>query len=92
MTSEPPNLSAPLYYNEDSTDFFFHGDHTGGRGGANLDAYIDRIANAGVTTLLYNTNVSRANYDSGVWTSTWEGFDPDGPDDPTGRAFAIKTA
>jgi hypothetical protein len=69
-----------LYYNEDSTDFFYHGDHTGGRGGANLDAFVDRIASAGVTTYLCNTNASRANYDSAVWTSTWEGFDPQGPD------------
>lgn len=71
----------PLYYNEDSTDFFYHGDHTGGVGGAHLDAYIDRIASAGVTTFLCNTNARRTNYASDVWTPTWEGFDPEGPDD-----------
>lgn len=72
----------PLYYNEDSTNFFFHHDTTGGKGGAALDAYLDRIAAAGVTTLLCNTNAQRTNYLSQVWDATWDdGFDPDGPDD-----------
>ncbi|MBT3341552.1 MAG: hypothetical protein HN712_27040 [Gemmatimonadetes bacterium] len=74
-------MQTPLYYNEDSTDFFYHADHTQGQGGAHLDAYIDHIAEGGVTTFLCNTNAQRTNYASDVWTPTWEGLDPDGPDD-----------
>ncbi len=81
ITGEMGILPTPLYYNEDSTDFFFHVDHAAGQGGAHLDAYIDRIAAGGVTTFLCNTNAQRTNYASDVWTPTWEGFDPGGPDD-----------
>jgi hypothetical protein len=70
-----------LYYNEDSTNFFFHYDATGGRGGAALDSYLDLLSHAGITSLLCNTNAQRCNYNSDVWTPTWEGFDPGGADD-----------
>ena len=70
-----------LFYNEDSTNFFFSHDCTGGRGGAALDEYVDVLAGAGVTDLLCNTNAQRTNYDSDVWTPTWDGFDPGDPDD-----------
>lgn len=70
-----------LFYNEDSTDFFFHRDSTEGRGQAALDRYLDVIAATGVTDLLCNTNAQRTNYASDVWTPTWEGFDANGPDD-----------
>ncbi len=71
----------PLYYNEDSTNFFFHYDSTGGRGGAALDSYLDLLAQTGITSLLCNTNAQRSNYNSNVWTPTWAGFDPAGADD-----------
>lgn len=73
--------TARLFYNEDSTDFFFHRDSTGGRGRAALDKYLDVLAAAGVTDLLCNTNAQRTNYASDVWTPTWEGFDAEGSDE-----------
>jgi hypothetical protein len=77
----PVTDSPPLFYNEDSTDFFFHGTWSPGAGGAALDTYVDRIADAGATTVLCNTNAQRTNYASDVWTPVWEGYDPDGPED-----------
>lgn len=70
-----------LYYNEDSTNFFFHYDATDGHGAAALDGYLDLLSVAGVTSLLCNTNAQRCNYRSHVWTPTWEGFNPTGTDD-----------
>lgn len=70
-----------LFHNEDCTNFFYFNDTTGGKGGVVLDRYIDVIAAAGVTTLLCNTNAQLTNYQSAVWESFWEGFDPEGPDD-----------
>ncbi|MFH1567046.1 MAG: hypothetical protein ABIL09_03535 [Gemmatimonadota bacterium] len=70
-----------LYHNEDCTNFFYHHDTTGGRGGAALDRYVDVLAGAGVTTLLCNTNAQLANYRSAAWEAFWDGFDPAGPDD-----------
>ena len=70
-----------LYHNEDSTNFSYNCDTTGGRGGAAIDAYVDVLAGAGVTDLLCNTNAQLVNYRSDVWQSFWEGYDPDGPDD-----------
>lgn len=71
-----------LLYNQDCTDFFYNkAIKEGVDGGALLDAYVDVIAGAGVTTMLINTNARKTNYRSGVWESFWEGYDPEGPDD-----------
>ncbi len=70
-----------MFHNEDCTNFFYCHDCTGGKAGAVIDAYIDVLAEAGVTTLLCNTNAQLTNYASEVWEPFWKGFDPSGPDD-----------
>lgn len=71
----------PLYYNEDCTDFFGNWDVGVADGGNVVDGFVDRIAAAGVTHFLCNTNAQLVNYQSDVWQTFWDGFDPDGPDD-----------
>ena len=69
-----------LLFNEDCSDFFFtHAPEE--VTGENLDAYIDHLADAGVSGLFCNVNAQRTNYDSKVWESFWHNLDPDGPDD-----------
>ena len=71
-----------LLFNQDCTDFFYcSAIREGVDGGALLDAYIDLLADAGVTVLMCNTNARRTNYRSAVWESFWDGYDPEGPDD-----------
>lgn len=72
---------AALYHNEDCTNFHYHCDTTGGRGGAAVDAYVDVLAGAGVSDVLCNTNAQLVNYRSDAWQAFWEGYDPEGPDD-----------
>jgi len=69
-----------LFFNIDCTDFFYRRDHAGTDGGRQVDQYVDRILEGGVTHLLCNTQGRRANYDSAVWEPFWMGYDPDGPD------------
>lgn len=71
-----------LIHNEDP-GFFMRGgwDFTKETAGGIIDRNIDLIANSGVTALMLNTNVRRANYRSDVWAAYWDGYDPDGPDD-----------
>lgn len=76
-----PRVSG-LMFNQDCTDFFYRNAiHAGVDGGALLDQYVDLLAEAGVSVLLCNTNARKTNYDSDVWETFWEGYDPDGPDD-----------
>ena len=70
-----------LIQNQDCTDFFGQHDVAGGDGGAMLDAYIDTLAEAGVTVMMVNTNARKTNYKSDVWESFWDGYDPEGADD-----------
>ncbi len=70
-----------LYHNEDCTNFFWYRQFPEGKAGELVDRYVDVIANAGVTTLLVNTNARRTNYNSDVWEAFFDGYDPDGPDD-----------
>lgn len=70
-----------LYYNQDSTDFFWNAEIHDGQAGAAIDRYVDQIADAGVTVLLCNSNDRRVNYRSRVWEAYWDGYDPTGPDD-----------
>ena len=76
-------LAAPpqLFHNEDCTNFFWYGDFADGKAGERVDRYVDVIADAGVTTLLINTNARKTNYKSDVWEAFFDGYDPDGPDD-----------
>ncbi len=76
-----PKVSG-LMFNQDCTDFFYRNTiRDGVDGGALLDEYVDLLAEAGVTVLLCNTNARKTNYDSDVWETFWDGYDPDGPDD-----------
>ena len=72
-----------LFHNEDCTNFFyFHAKEIAqGKAGEAIDRYVDVIADAGVTTLLCNTNARRTNYRSEVWDSFWDGYDPNASDD-----------
>ena len=76
-------IAAPpqLFHNEDCTNFFWFGDFADGKAGERVDRYVDVIADAGVTTLLINTNARKTNYKSDVWEAFFDGYDPDGPDD-----------
>jgi hypothetical protein len=79
-----PSFAAPpsqLFHNEDCTNFFFYQEFPEGKAGEIVDRYVDVIADAGVTTLLINTNARRTNYKSDAWEAFFDGYDPDGPDD-----------
>lgn len=78
--SRAPKLSG-LIQNEDCTNFFYFQDFPPGEAGAIVDAYVDVLAEAGVTVLMCNTNARRTNYHSKVWEAFWDGYDPKGPDD-----------
>jgi hypothetical protein len=70
-----------LYCNIDCTCFFGTPlDERVGNTGEAVDVYADRLAKAGVTDLLVNTNARRTNYRSDVWDAFWDGYDPEGPD------------
>lgn len=50
---------------------------------ATIDKFADDHAALGVTDLFINVNAQRTNYDSDVWESFWDGYDPDkGSDQP----------
>lgn len=80
-------MTGPIF-NQDSTEFFFT--HSAEEmSGATVDAYIDRLAAAGIGTFVSCGNAMRANYASGVWETDWHGYDPAGPDDqPVLRSLA----
>ena len=69
-----------LMINEDCTNFFFYHNLKPGKSGEILDRYIDTIAGTGPGILLINTNARRTNYQSQVWETFWDGYDPHGPD------------
>lgn len=71
-----------LIFNQDCTDLFYsHEIKDGVDGGAVVDEYVDLLAQAGVVTLMINTNARKTNYQSDVWETFWAGYDPNGPDD-----------
>ncbi len=87
MTADS-RIEGPVF-NQDSTEFFYT--HTAGEmSGEAVDAYIDRLAKAGVRTFVSCGNAQRANYASEVWESDWHGYDPDGPDDQPVLKHALK--
>ena len=79
-TAAPAKLTG-LLHNEDCTDFFAHQDFPAGKAGEMADRYVDVLAGAGVSVLMWNTNARRTNYRSKVWEAFWDGYDPGGPDD-----------
>jgi hypothetical protein len=71
-----------LFHNEDCTNFFYgEYDPLDPNGGAAVDAYVDRVADGGVTAFLCNINAERTNYASAAWEPFWTGYDPEGADD-----------
>ena len=72
-------VAGPVF-NLDSTQFFFEHPPAAVSGEA-VDAYVDRLADAGVRTLVSCVNAQRANYASRVWEPDWTGYDPAGRDD-----------
>lgn len=74
-----PKIAGPIF-NQDSTEFFYthSADEVSGEA---VDAYIDRLKQAGVATFVSCGNAQRANYASEVWETDWHGYDPEGPDD-----------
>ncbi len=73
--------AAFCWQNEDATNFFYYNYIPAGQAGETIDRYVDVLAEAGVTVLLWNTNARRTNYRSDVWQAFWDGYDPAGPDD-----------
>lgn len=83
-----PQINGPIY-NQDSSEFFFT--HSAEQvSGEAVDAYIDRLAVAGVGTFASCGNAQRANYASEVWERDWHGYDPEGPDDQPVLKHALK--
>lgn len=70
-----------LLHNEDCTDFFYNAEIPAGKAGEVVDRYVDVLADAGVSVLMFNTNARRTNYRSDVWEAFWDGYEPQGPDD-----------
>ena len=69
-----------LLFNADADNFFAsHPDEE--MNGEGIDKYVDVLADTGVSNLFIGVSDQRTNYDSKVWQSYWENFDPDGPDD-----------
>ena len=64
----------PLFHNEDCTNFFHSHELATVDGGAAIDAYVDLVADAGVTAFLCNTNAARVNYASNAWEPYWAGL------------------
>jgi len=81
-------MKGPIF-NQDSTEFYYTHSAEVVSGEA-VDAYIDRLAQAGVGTFVSCGNAQRANYASKVWESDWHGYDPDGPDDQPVLRHALK--
>jgi hypothetical protein len=80
FAAEPKPIRG-LLHNEDCTQIFYTQDFPPGKAGQVIDKYVDVMAAAGVKVFLCNTNGRRTNYQSRVWDSFWDGYDPAGPDD-----------
>ena len=76
---DPPAVSG-LMYNLDCAHFFTIQDPQKVTG-EDIDRMIDFYADAGVQVFVCNVSGQRANFDSSVWESFWEGYDPAGSDD-----------
>ncbi len=66
--------------NYDCTDMFFNSppDQISGEV---IDGQVDRVAEAGVSIFMCNTNAQRTNYASQAFEPFWSGYDPNGPDE-----------
>ena len=63
-----------VIYNLDSTEFFVN--TFGPVVPESIDKFVDSHAAAGITDLFVNVNAQRTNYQSDVWESCWDGYDP----------------
>jgi len=63
-----------VIYNLDSTEFFV--DTFGPVVPESIDKFVNSHAAAGITDLFVNVNAQRTNYQSDVWESCWDGYDP----------------
>jgi len=69
-----------VFFNQDSTEFFYT--HAAEEmSGELIEAWVDRLAEAGVGVLVSNVNAMRTNYPSRVWETDWEGYNPAAGDD-----------
>lgn len=73
------SIKGPLF-NQDSTDFFY-ARTPDQMSAAEIHAYIDRLARAGIGAFVSCGNAMKANFISDVWECEWSGYDPAGPDD-----------
>ena len=76
-----------VIYNQDYSEFFV------GTFGPivpeTIDAYVDSLAELGITDLFINVNCQRTNYRSDVWEADWDGYDPSlGDDQPFFKGIA----
>jgi hypothetical protein len=71
-------MRGPIF-NQDCTEFFV-ANRPETMSGELIDTFVDSLAAAGVGALFSNTSGQRANYDSHVRQTYWDGYDPDGPD------------
>ena len=69
-----------LLFNEDDTEFFSdRNPETVSE--ADIDAMVDFYADAGVKVFMCAVVGERTSYDSAVWETYWDDYDPNGPDD-----------
>ena len=69
-----------LIFNEDDTEFFSNRNPSTVTG-KDIDRMVDFYADAGVKVFVCAVVGERTTYDSDVWESYWDDYDPDGPDD-----------
>ena len=76
----PSRVVPGLIFNEDDTEFFTDRDPTAVRG-SDIDAMVDFYADAGVKVFMCAVVGERTTYNSDVWETYWDDYDPEGPDD-----------
>ena len=69
-----------LMFNVDDA-YFFTAQDPKTVSGKDIDKMVDFYADMGVREFVCNVSGQLTNYDSKVWQSFWEGYDPEGPDD-----------
>lgn len=82
QSSQPAIDRGRVIYNLDNSEFFVG--KFGSIEPATIDKFVDEhAATGGITDLFINVNSQRTNYDSDVWESYWDGYDPEaGLDQP----------
>ena len=82
--AEKPHAIGPpitgLIFNEDDTEFFSNHIPSAVTG-EDIDRMVNFYADAGVKVFMCAVVGERTTYDSDVWESYWDDYDPNGPDD-----------